>query len=475
MVSNRNGETAFTTEYINVVRLALEALSKNFEGTYILDGVRFQKLIISAPNKIEGIFPIDGDSPIDDKFSSYIFKIMEYVQSFLVVERLSKEMKLGRMLPKGFDPNVYIEYILYEIGRGLEGKRNNEMLRYYPMPHLQVNFDIPFIDFAGFLSILLFDFISWKGDNVSEISQAAIAEIDTALDFLINPSTFIEDDDGIGWGFIPGQKCDTRNIKLASHRHPLPTAWAIVALCRNLSRKDLNVDIKTKINDILEKSLKWLISLRRPEGLFGTQIKSPTEELVNHNYITEALLTLMDNDIVGSKEIGLEALERFLVTLSNTDEAFRIFDPNIQYSIRIKSTPALAYADHTTWATLLSTIAYGVSFLRKSEAENADDNLLLARNICAKMARHIVLERRNSANLWQRSYLQFHWVLTAVESLMRFTRFAQPDRFDTSVDAVMQAVNLALRNEQVIDVIQNQLVKTLKTMSAIYSLDENVK
>lgn len=473
MVSKSEQVDQFSEEYIGIVRDALGALSRSPDKVAVRDGVRYQELQLSDESGQTMQIPVDGDVPFDNTVSSYVVKLMEYTQTFLVSERLAKEMRLGRVIPLSFDPTEFIEVILAIVGRGTSDARLTDELRYFPMPHLQVNFGEPFVDFAGFLAVTLMDYLGWKGETGSELERGAKAEVLTAIDFLTSPETFIEDDDGVGWAFIPGCKCDTRRNVLAEQRHAFPTAWAIVAIQKYLGLQASDLQLTERCEQILPKVLKWIETQRRHEGLFGTSRRSAAEDMVNHNFITEALLALTDLKIEGAKELASEALTRFLNELERTEEARLAFEEIIQYPIRIEGKQQIAYTDHTTWATLLSTLAYGVNFLQKLSSENAEEELVRARTICAEMVRHIALQRKNDAGLWQRGYLQFHWVLTAVEGLMRYARFAQPEKFDTSMDAVVQAINVALKSDSVVEALQKEMVEALRTMSAVYRLTED--
>lgn len=404
-------------------------------------------------------FPIDDDVPNTDEMAGYVIKEMEYVQTFLVAHRLTKEMRKEGLWPMSFGPQEHIAAILDVVGSGRETVE--ERRRYYPRPHVGADMDNPFVDFAGFLVIILLDYLMWAGTGGGEVAAAARREVDEAIGFLLDPRTYIEDDTGVGWAFVQGVVCDERKGGTpALHRHILPTDWAIVAIQRYCALPDADPELRATAVSLFPRMLAWITSLKTDERMFRSSDRPDTPTLAGHCFVLEALLPLVDSDVPGAEPLALEAVGRFLDELDRPT-ARDDFERNMTFPVYITGMQGvLQYTDRTTWATCLATLALSVPFLVESLGqEAATGQVARARMHCDQMARYLVQERRDERGVWDKFYFRFHWTLTAVEALLRVNRYAQRETFETSIDAIVQAVDLVLRDSR----FQNALRDTLIT------------
>jgi hypothetical protein len=397
--------------------------------------------------------------------------LMEYIETFLVAHRLTKEMGVDNIWPLGFTPNEFIRAILDVVGRSISGgEEPRGKLRYYPRPHLQTEVDTPFVDFAGFLVVLLLDYLKWVGGGGDQLAKAAFLEVHEAIRFLLAPATYIEDGSGVGWSFVPKGVCNEKRWPLRQHRHILPTAWAVVAIQKYSTILGADPKLKEIAIALLPRVLDWVKQLRTENGLFRSSERKEPLNLAGHNYVTETLLTLSDHGVSGAEDLTAEALDRFLIELSQPT-AREEFEMNLAYPVAIANKPQMQYGDRTTWATCLATLALGTDFLVKQGG--SPDQLALARMRCNEMAAYVLLDRRQERGIWQKSGFQFHWTMTAVEALLRTTRYAQQEVFDTSVDAIVQAVDLILDDNKFKDALRSALLRAIRKASSFTTMLPN--
>lgn len=232
----------------------------------------------SEPHQV--LLPVDDDAPGSDDLLQYIAKEMEYCQTFLIAARLGRELGTSDLLPTNISISDHVGYILTTLGRDVDKGTRTDDLNYEPLPHLPVSLETPFVDFAGFLAVLLMDFLQWKGKGTDPLSAAVVAELDTAIEFLVRENTYIGDDSQGAWGFIPKEKCGTNRMMptLAHHRHALPTAWAVVALERYCRENYASREMTERIASLLPRVLAWVSDRRTEDGLFYSSIaqKTPT-------------------------------------------------------------------------------------------------------------------------------------------------------------------------------------------------------
>jgi hypothetical protein len=399
--------------------------------------------------------------------SDYVAKVMEFVETFLVANRLTKELRLEGVWPLNFTPTECVAAILDVVGRGTGEKRMVKDLRYYPAPHLQFEVNTPFIDFAGFLMVLLQDYLRWSPVKGDKIAAAARLEIDSAIEFLADPDTYIADSTGVGWAFVPKSACNQNHGELRLHRHILPTAWAVTAIQRFLAMPDADATLKTQAAALLPKVLSWVGALRTDSGLFlNSERKEQQPNLAGHNYVTEVLLTLAEREVSGADKLAITAVDRFLDALDqpNTRDQFEMY---IVYPVFL-TRGLVRYNDHTTWATCLATLAFGVSLLKDQLAQDGgSERLSRARTHCNDMAKHILDERRNERMVWQKGYFQFHWTLTAVEALLRTARYAQRENLSISTDGIVQAVHVLLEDSRFQGALRTALLAAIRKTASV--------
>lgn len=447
--------------YVDVVRTTLQILAgTGREGSE--QTVRWKELTIPGRPGPACLFPFDDDQPQEEFFSAYVTKEMEYVGCFLLAQRLANEMNQGSMVPKGVQLDDFIEAILYTVGRGIDEKRQTEVLRYYPLPHLQGDLELPFVDFSGFLAVTLSDYLLLASPSES-LAKAARAELDTIVEFLTHSDTYIEDQRGVGWGFLRHKDCNTRRMPLGHHRHVLPTAWALVAIQKWVQAFGSTGDKLNRFQPLLPNVLTWLTSLEPDKGLYpGGEIFA--RNLAAQNYVTEALITLAELKVAEAKPAAIKALYRLIEELDRGEIARKDFELNIAYPVAPgEGKPFMQYPDRTTWATVLATLELGIPLLREPGVhDEAREYLERAKRLCADMIRHILGERRGPHGLWQRDYLQFHWNLTAVEALLRYSRYAETEKFAFSEEALITALDFALQDGAFKQAFREAMRKSVK-------------
>ncbi len=463
--------------HLDAVRKALEVLTLPPEESKKLGMVKYEEFLDPLSDKGEKIsLPCDLDRPPDtNDLGSYLIKQMEYVQTFLVVGRLEKELHISLFDPRKHNPVPHIERILKVVGHGFGTRREEDEKKYYPYPHLRTpDVKVPFVDFAGFLIVLFTDYVRWEGSD-SPLTKAVRAEMHTAFDFLIDPDTYIQDGSGIGWGFIPGQRYETDRKPLFLCRHVFPTARAIVAIWRYAQWKGADPDRIMRVKRLLPGILKWMSTLARGrEGMFYASEENTAPYFADHIYATEALLSLAEFKVKGAKQLAVLAVDRFLGELDKGKTTVSEFERPLAYRIEdIKGiNGAIGYTDRATWATCLAVLSQGVSYLRDLGEEGAT-RLGKVRKYCDDIAWNLLVERRNSAGLWPDKFLQFHWVLSAVEALLRYSRDVPPKELYTTVEQVGRAADRLLADETFSGVFRQMLIgKIQELVSADKALKE---
>lgn len=470
MLNNQEKKTS-SRPYIEAVQDALKALSlrpeeiRGFEATRP-GSVRYETFIDPIDEGKPDIdVPGDIDRPTSSDLEIYISKLMEYVATFLVADRLGKELGTPPLVPPQQNDHLteYVKRILQLVGHGTGEERETEQKKYYPFPHLQaLAVDVPFVDFAGFLIVLLTDYVRWNADDDSVITKAARNEAEVAFDFLTDPGVYIEDEQGIGWTFVSAQNCDDNLAKpLPKHRHVFPTVKAIMAIEHYCHSKDSDAGRVKRARALLPRTLEWLSVLARAEkGMFFASEINAAPFLLDHLYATEALLTLAPQ-VSEAKPLVLDALNRFLDELDKDDVTVYEFSRQMSHRIELKGSPAyLFYNDRATWATCLIVLAQGVDFLINNAA--GAGQIARARKHCNNIALSLLTERQNPTQLWPQDFLQFHWVHSAVEALLSYSIYVPPQEIATSVDDIIQAADLLLRDEKFIRLFRELLIEKIK-------------
>ena len=449
--------------YLREVQTALNVLSESLQEPKLGPIQRTFPFRMPEWDGQTKVFPTDDDIPVTNSMAAYVVKQMEFVQTFLVTHRLTKEMEIESLWPLSFSPTEQIAAILDVVGCGKESLA--ERRRYYPQPHVVVEVDKPFVDFAGFLVIILLDYLMWVGTGGGEVAAAARREVDEAIRFLLDPSTYIEDDAGIGWAFIERIECSERRGEPRLHRHILPTDWATVAIQRYCTLPNADPELRKTAVSLLPRVLEWIANLRTDERMFRSSERAELPTLAGHCFMLEALLALVEAEVPEAEPLALEAVGRFLNELDRPT-ARDDFEMNIAYPVYITDRPGFQYGDRTTWATCLSTLALTVPFLVESPGQEATvEQVARARTHCEQMARYVLEERRNDLGVWQRNYFQFHWTLTAVEALVRVSRYARREVIETSVDAIVQAVDIVFRDTRFQSALRDALIPAIRRTS----------
>lgn len=464
--------------HIDAVREALRSLAG--DGSQPEESFSVQRKPFDAPDSDDAIdLPADCDSPATRDYAGYLVKQMEYVQTFLVAHRLGRELSISPpLVPGGRTISPHIRRVLAAIGRGSELERPTKELRYYPLPYLpaEITVNVPFVDLAGFIIVLLTDYKRWVGDQQPSISAAADAEIETALEFLIDENTFIKDERGIGWAFVPKTDCPTRDVrnKLPEQRHVFPTARAVVAIRRFLASSDDDSVLAQRAKSVLPEVLSWLETLNRKDGEFffsGDRDSSPY--MSDHVYATEALITLANlrSPELDARPLAVKGIEVLLKDMGRGTQqgAWGEMERLDSYPVYLASGNSLIhYKSRATRATLLATLSQGIEML---DAGNILRNRL--RSNCFQIVRDLVVNQKNPAGLWPKEYTQFHWVLAAVEALLRFSQHVPRVNLDTSVEEIHRAIDLLLRDETFASMLRELLVKKLEEVQMAVSQVED--
>lgn len=449
--------------YVEAIRLALQALV-SFDSHELTVAGSVQAHAFRNPSDPHETLklPIDVDPPGSVEVADYITKLMEYVQIFLVADRLGKKLDISPpLMPPGHDLTPYIKIILTVIGRETGETSPGTERKYYPRPHLQMkDLEVSFVDFAGFLVVLLSDYLRWVADDDDPVSISARLGCDEALRFLIAPETYIEDEDGrVGWGFVPAGCCDEQPMRpLPQHRHVFPTARAIVAIDKYSRTPNPDVALAAQAEDVLPKVTRWLKSLQIEE----TGMYYPTESDTAHNFpdqifATEALLTLSRHKQTEAGDLALNALQ----TLLRQEDQVRILtdlDRSTANRVSIRGVE-VDYPSRATRATFLSTLSQGVD---ASIAAGREESTGAARKLCDQMAQDLLNKRRNPSNLWPQDFLQFHWVRGAVEALLRYSRYVPPQHMSTSKEDLLKAVDALLEEPEFVDCFKKVLLEKVK-------------
>lgn len=460
--------------YLSAVRQALGSLSKRTQYSrhaHPFEWVEGDKTTIDLP--------IDSDAPVTDNISRYLMKQMEFVETFLVADRVLKQIqeikKEERLRVSSRVPDLTkrVEIILKTVGRSIDEDSERGQLLYFPYPHYQPRATVPFVDFAGFLAVLLTDFLKWRGKQRDEpIDRAAKAEIETCMRFLIDPETIIETDEQIGaaWGFIAKKHCDKIDKRpVIRSQRALPTAWAVTAISAYSTLPGHNEALKEEAFELLPKVLEWLKTLRQEEGLFFSSKSVRQVDLIGHNYVTETLLTLVECGVTEAHDLAVEAIKRFDEYLDGDgmEEAKDEVDVTINYRIDINDQPYTQYPDRTTWAGLLSTLSNAAGTLELIKHADVVELSGKVKSKCKIMAEHILNERRDEQGLWPRGKMQFHWVLNAVEALLRYSRYGTLESFSTSSYSVTQAINYVLNDPDFVRDFRNRILNAIKRSSEL--------
>lgn len=466
--------------HLQAVRETLQRLAIEPGGENSFETLEFRKFRDPLSDKRETVELLcDSDRAESMDVQGCIMKLMEHVQIFLVADRLGSELKIGpKLMPAGYDLTPFIERILKAIGRGLKADRELKTLRYYPYPHLRATTSsAEYVDFAGFVIVMLTDFIRWAPDTSHPAVVAAEAELHTAMEFLTDPETIIADEDQgtVGWGFVAASQIEhSASDPLPDHRHIFPTARAIVAIYRYSQWKGRQAQLADSGQKLLPKALRWIDTLAQRST--GKLLYYPTDNneapyFADHIFATEALLTLVEAGVDGAKNLAFDALERFLEAYDDR-RARSELDKVITHRIAVKGHRGdVFYDNRATLATCLATLAQGVEMLVGEERGKSRD---LARKQCNGMVKILLSpDRRNHDGLWPKDFTQFHWVLGAVEALLRYDRYAQEVKLSTSVEKLEMAADLLLKDERFLDVFRKLLVEKVKEMGSpdIQSMD----
>lgn len=420
----------------------------------------------------------DEDGAATQNLDTYFLKVVEYCSCFLTAWRVSQKLSD----PIAIRPKVPIDDLIAGVLRSLGYDQSSmpvegSSLRYYPQPYLMADLDLPFIDVASQIIILLCDYIEWSGNQNSVLSHAALLAIEQAVAFLSAPTTYIsnEKDSSIGWAFLASESCDSRKRPLNEQRHALPTAWAIAALARYLELKGETKKRRELIDAakaLLPRTLIWLKKLTMENRLCSAgEGAGQMPNLAAHNYVTEALINLADAKVSGAREAAIASVLPFLAELDRGDEAYRDFEVALTYPLYPKKG-MVGYADRAVWANCLATLASCVSLLRGDVKADLQPRV---RRHCDEIVKKIAIHRRHQSGLWSVDYVRFHWTLAAIEGLLRYAIHATQETRSVSKDAIAFAVAAALRSPQVGEAVQRAVIEALwKTDAEIMDLNEEV-
>ena len=473
MSESSGNEDISTRPYITAVRDILKILSlcrkeSEHEG---IEWFRFNDPLLEGSEDL--YFPIDVDKPGSDDLAVYIIKQMEYIQTFLVSDRLGQYLKdVPPLVPPNLDINKYIARILKVLGRSTGEKRDTDELRYFPFPHIPSSIsNVPFVDFAGFVIVLLNDYLRWWSSDDEQarlVVEAARAERETAFDFLTDQKTIIDDERGIGWGFVPAERCDTRSLDLPLHRHVFPTARAVVGICRYCNSKGADSDRVDRAQGLLIGALDWLQTLipSSDEGLFFASEARVPALFADHIYSTEALVTLAEASVPGARSLALNGLNRFLNELDKGEATVVALDGAFPHWLAVKEYQGYQfYKSRLTSATCLAVLAQSVAFLVNVGAEEGADKLLpRAREHCTQLVQYLLDKGGYATHEWIDKGFQFHAVLATVEALLRYSRYVPVEKLETTVEKVLLAADLVLKDQVFIETFRKLIVDKIRQL-----------
>jgi len=449
---------------VAAVREALKQLALARRESTSAGLVRYRRFQVQGDTGAEKTWlPCDADRPpIEGSVEYYVMKLMEFVQTFLVADRVGKDITTGPPLLPPIKLQVYIERILAVVYSGKPG----DAPRYRPFPHLKLlDVKTQFVDFAGFLVVLLTDYARWAADGKLESVQFARKAADEAMAFLVADDTFIMDKDGrVGWAFVQKTQCrESAGRPVEQHRHIFPTARAIVAIQRYADAEQIDETLVVKARKLLHGASSWIESLstRREAGLYFASDSNEQPFLADHIYATEALLSLHAQEKGQNAKLALrdrcqEAVNRLLKEVSDQRTVVDLDRP-ITHHIPIKGYDAdVPYDNRATVATCMSTLCQGIDVVTAKEQRER------IRRVCDRFLYMLLSDRRSPANLWPREYLQFHWTLGAVEALLRYARYVEPKVLNTTVESVEQAAEEMLDDKAFRDVFRKFLVDHIR-------------
>jgi hypothetical protein len=289
------------------------------------------------------LLPGDAARVYTEDLAGYIAKLVEYIQCFVSTHRLASQIPKAPLpvLPPGLVLDRHVERVLRVVGRtpGEDRDDETELLKYCPRPYFRESLNVPFVDFAASLAMMLMDYVKWAAASESDsLTAAAKAEIRTAMKFLIDESTYISGDGGtIGWSHVPGAKCRTDGtLSLPLLRHVYPTSKALRAIQRFCSDYR-NDGLVFSAKELLPGVARWLRSLgkRDPKGFYYATDVERRPYLDDHCYATDAALALREMGVERADTVAVDAVKRLANQLN---DGWGDLERLVVYDVRVENS-----------------------------------------------------------------------------------------------------------------------------------------
>lgn len=437
-----------------------------------------QKIDIPADDDLKTV------SIVGTELKDHLVKYLEYIQAFLVYNRLGKVLDVSNLpsLPP-IDFKLHASRIAATLNAG--GSANSAAHHgYYPMPYVELAQDelVPFVDVAGFVVVFSTDFVRWANQPEDPVQKLIVAEVEKALRFLLSTDCMIQDDkddeeSAVGWAFVAGKDCPvgSKDDVPLSHRHIFPTARAIVAIQRYLNFPQKDETLAIQARKVLPRVLKWIKTLeeRAAGERFPPKKAIGNGNLVDHLYATEALLSLSDAEMIpkdavesarGAVRTLLQQLNhggRFGETQSEPYFEEGILEDTVgeidANQIVLKSGKRLLYDYRATTGTCLSTLSQGIQHFTGGELQEERKEI---RDVCNSILKWLI-KNRNASGTWPRHRVAFQWVLSTVEGMLRFQEHVIPRKVETTEEELLVALGETLQQSDVHSYLLTALIENL--------------